>query len=136
MAFDLSGRRSLSAMGNLPSGLKWMARPKGSGLDKRQATIQLCIRAGAHSCVWWLVVLPHVGTVSVEPTGFIRAIVCHVVCVAEGEQLVRVALIFRGLGHRLSDEEQQHYASLSHLIHVYFQVHRPLVVSGVPCFVC
>ena len=58
--------------------------PKGSGLDKRQATLQLCIRA-------------------------------------EGDQIVRLAIIFRGQGLRLSAEEKALYRSLSTLLQVYFQ---------------
>ena len=56
--------------------------PKRFRAGKRQATIQLCIRA-------------------------------------EGPQVVRVALIFRGT---VSSAEQDLYTSLAHLIHVYFQV--------------
>ena len=56
----------------------------GSGLDKRQATIQLCIRA------------------------------CD-------KQIVRIAIIFRGQGLRLSQEELQFYAALDPRIRVYFQ---------------
>jgi len=41
---------------------------------------------------------------------------------AEGEQIVRLALIFRGEGRRLSQEEREHYHTLSSLIRVYFQV--------------
>ena len=74
-------KRTLNSIGRTV----WNATPKGSGLEKRQATIQLCIRA-------------------------------------EGPQVVRVALIFRGTGQRISSAEQDLYTSLAHLIHVYFQV--------------
>ena len=60
-------------------------QPHGSGLDKRQATVQLCLRA-------------------------------------EGEQLVRVAIIFRGEGsNALCAEEEDTYRQLSNLLQVYFQ---------------
>ena len=62
--------------------------PKGSGLDKRQATIQLCIRVNIR---------------------------------AEGPQVVRIALIFRGRGLRLSAAEKHVYRSLSKVLVVYFQ---------------
>jgi hypothetical protein len=39
-----------------------------------------------------------------------------------GEQVVRLAIIFRGKGRKLSQQELDLYASLSHLIRVYFQV--------------
>ncbi len=39
-----------------------------------------------------------------------------------GEQVVRLAVIFRGQGLALSQEERELYESLSHLIRVYFQV--------------
>ena len=59
--------------------------PHGSGLDKRQATLQLTIRA-------------------------------------EGPQVVRLGIIFRGTGAQdLQPEEQFYYAHLSHLLTVYFQ---------------
>ena len=81
MSFVLNSNRSLGSIG----GLQWASAPHGSGLAKRQATLQLCIRA-------------------------------------EGEQVVRLALIFSTSGNYLSQAERDHYASLSHLIHVYFQV--------------
>jgi hypothetical protein len=67
----------------------FLAGPKGSGLDKRQASLQLCIRA-------------------------------------DGEQLVRLAIIFRGTGKRVTEEEALLYRRLSRLIRVYWQVNNHL----------
>jgi hypothetical protein len=39
-----------------------------------------------------------------------------------GEQVVRLAIIFRGQGRGVYQQELELYASLSHLIQVYFQV--------------
>ena len=72
--------RSLNSIGK-PC---FIQMPHGSGLDKRQASLQLCIRA-------------------------------------EGEQLVRIAIIMRGTGVRLCKEEKEAYARLRPFIAVYFQ---------------
>ena len=81
LAFVLDSERTLSSIGESV----WMAVPKGSGLAKRQATLQVCIRP-------------------------------------EGEQLVKLLIIFRGTGSRLNQEERDLYASLAHLISIDFQV--------------
>ena len=62
----------------------FLLAPKGSGLDKRQATLQLCIRA-------------------------------------EGDQHVRLGIIFKGTGQGATQEEKDLYRSLSNLIFVYWQ---------------
>lgn len=80
LPFALDCKRSLNAKGDPV----FILMPRGSGLDKRQATIQLTIRA-------------------------------------EGPQIVRCAIIFRGYGKRISAEERQLYADLSGLLVVYFQ---------------
>jgi hypothetical protein len=80
LPFVLGSKRTLNSIGEPV----FIRAPKGSGLDKRQATLQLCIRA-------------------------------------EGSQLVRLAIIFKGQGLVLSAEERKVYAELSHLVQVYFQ---------------
>lgn len=73
LPFVLGSKRTLNSIGEPV----FIRAPKGSGLDKRQATLQLCIRA-------------------------------------EGSQLVRLAIIFKGQGLVLSAEERKVYAKLSH----------------------
>ena len=80
LPFVLHSDRTLNQVGEPV----FIFQPNGSGLDKRQATIQLCIRA-------------------------------------EGDQCVRIALIFRGEGKRLKSEEKATYRALSDLLQVYFQ---------------
>jgi hypothetical protein len=80
IAFDVGSKRTNNGMGSVC----FIRRVLGSGLDKRQATLQLCIRA-------------------------------------DGEQVVRLAIIFRGQGNVLDEEEMKLYQSLRHLITVYFQ---------------
>ena len=72
LPFVLDSGRSLNQIGEPV----FIFQPAGSGLDKRQATIQLCIRA-------------------------------------EGNEGVRIALIFRGIGKRLRQEEKAAYRVLS-----------------------
>ena len=79
LPFVLDSKRTLNSVGEPV----FILQPKG-GLDKRQATIHLCIRA-------------------------------------EGPQIVRIALIFRGAGQRINDAERAVYRSLRHLLCVYFQ---------------
>ena len=79
LPFVLDSSRSLNAIGR-PC---YIFQP-GGDLDKRQATIQLCIRAA-------------------------------------GGQIVRPAIIFRGMGMRLNAYERALSISLSRFITVYFQ---------------
>ena len=79
LPFVHDSSRSLNAIGR-PC---YIFQPKGD-LDKRQASIQLCIRA-------------------------------------EGEQLVRVGIIFRGRGRNPKAGELKVYAMLKPFICVYFQ---------------
>ena len=80
LPFVLFSNRSLNSIGK-PC---FIRMPYGSGLDKRMATIQLCLRAA-------------------------------------GEQIVRIAIVFRGKGVGLCAEERVAYAALSGLLAVYFQ---------------
>jgi len=80
LPFVLDNKRTMSEQGQPV----FLRVPKGSGLDKRQASIQVCLRA-------------------------------------EGEQVVRVALIFRGTGQRIQPQELHFYRQLRHMLVVYFQ---------------
>jgi hypothetical protein len=75
----LDSSRSLNSIGSPV----YIFQPRGD-LDKRQATVQLCIRA-------------------------------------EGPQLCRAVLIFRGRGKSVSEEEQAVYKALAPWITVYWQ---------------
>ncbi len=82
----LRSGRSLNSIGHPCFNLT----PKGSSLDKRQASLILCIRA-------------------------------------EGEQLVRLGIIFRGTGQRISLEEEQAYRKLGNVLYIFWQVHQGLL---------
>jgi len=80
LEFTLNKKRTLSPMGE-PT---FLLKPHGSVVEKRQASLQLCIRA-------------------------------------EGEQIVRLGIIFRGRGIKISAAERKLYLALSPLLQVYFQ---------------
>jgi hypothetical protein len=79
LPFSLDCNRSLGR-----KGVACRIFQPGGGLDKRQATLQLCIRA-------------------------------------EGEQIAKPALIFRGKGLRITEVERMFYASIADDVRIHFQ---------------